>query len=286
MIQDPATLKIFLHVYVFALGAIVGSFLNVCIARLPESKSLVWPGSRCPKCEGEIRWYDNIPVVSFVLLMGRCRRCGERISWQYPAVELATAVLFVVLLRQFPNVAAFAIYMVFTSAMIVVTVIDLKHFIIPDEISLPGIVLGLALSFVPDKWAAGLLVSESFLDSLIGCVLGGGMLYLAALFSLFFLKKEGMGMGDVKLLAMVGAFLGWKRVLVTVLVASVVGSAITGLLILGRIRKREEYIPFGTYLAPGAILSLLCGERLVELYFAFGEWLSRQIIDLAQSFAP
>ncbi|GAB4347045.1 MAG: A24 family peptidase [Candidatus Abyssubacteria bacterium] len=279
MIQDPSTLRVFLHIYVFALGAIVGSFLNVCIARLPEGKSLVWPGSRCPKCERDIRWYDNIPIISFILLLGRCRRCGERISWQYPAVELLTAVLFVLLLRRFPNVTAFAIYMVFTSAMMVVTFIDLNHFIIPDEISLPGIVLGLGVSLIPDGWAGGLRVSESFVDSLIGCAVGGGMLYAAALFALIFLKKEGMGMGDVKLLAMVGAFLGWKRVLVTVLVASVAGSAITGVLILARVRKRDEYIPFGTYLAPGAILSLLYGDRLVALYLAFGEWLSRLILD-------
>ena len=139
MVEAPEALRLFLNIYTFVLGAVVGSFLNVCISRLPENKSLVRPGSRCPKCENPIKWHDNLPIISFIILRGKCRNCGEPISFQYPAVELLTAVLFVLLMHRFNNFAAFAIYMVFTCALVVVTFIDLKHYIIPNEISIPGI---------------------------------------------------------------------------------------------------------------------------------------------------
>ncbi|MBI4830848.1 MAG: prepilin peptidase, partial [Candidatus Lindowbacteria bacterium] len=220
MIKNPAALRLFLEIYMFALGAVTGSFLNVCIVRLPEKKSLVWPGSHCPKCGKPIKWFDNIPLISFAILRGKCRGCGTAISWQYPVVELVTACLFVVLMRRFTNVLALSIYVLFTCSLIVVTFIDLKHYIIPDEISIPGILIGLAVSLLPARFADGQFVSKSFLDSLIGCITGGGILFLVAEFSLIFLKKEGMGGGDVKLLAMIGAFLGWKLALMTIIVGS------------------------------------------------------------------
>jgi leader peptidase (prepilin peptidase)/N-methyltransferase len=274
MTKNPATIKLFLEVYLFALGAVTGSFLNVCILRLPEGKSLVWPGSHCPKCEKPIRWFDNIPIISFIILGGRCRRCGSSISWQYPAVELLTACFFVLLMQRFTNFIALAIYLLFTCSLIVVTFIDLKHYIIPDEISIPGVFVGLAISLLPARLAGGQLVSNSFLDSLIGCITGGGILFLVAEFSLIFLKKEGMGGGDVKLLAMIGAFLGWKLVLMTIIVGSVIGAAVGVALIMLRLKTRADYIPFGPYLALGAILAVICGDRLLALYLAFGESLN------------
>lgn len=274
MIENPEALRVFLHVYVFVLGAVVGSFLNVCIARLPENRSLVKPGSRCPKCENPIRWYDNLPILSFLVLRGKCRNCGTPISLQYPAVELLTAVLFLLLMHRFTNITALMIYMIFTSSLVVVTFIDLKHYIIPDEISIPGAVVGLLLSILPAHLTDGQLLSHSFLDSLIGCVLGGGLLYLTALFSLVVFKKEGMGGGDVKLLAMVGAFLGWKPVLITIVLGSVLGALVGVTLIALRLRGRKDYIPFGPYLALAALLSLVWGNRLLEVYLMFGERLN------------
>jgi len=258
MVEAPEALRLFLNIYTFVLGAVVGSFLNVCISRLPENKSLVRPGSRCPKCENPIKWHDNLPIISFIILRGKCRNCGEPISLQYPAVELLTAVLFVLLMHRFNNFAAFAIYMVFTCALVVVTFIDLKHYIIPNEISIPGIVVGLL--------------------SLIGCVTGGGLLYLTALFSLAVFKKEGMGGGDIKLLAMVGAFLGWKLALMTIVVGSVMGAIVGVAMILLRLKERGDYIPFGPYLALGAVLSMLYGGRILELYLMFGEGLNDIIL--------
>jgi leader peptidase (prepilin peptidase)/N-methyltransferase len=283
MIKDPETLRLFLHIYMFALGAVVGSFLNVCIARLPERKSIVRPGSRCPSCNTPIGWYDNIPLISFMILRGKCRQCGSRISWQYPLVELLTGILFVLLFREFTNAIALTVYLVFVCSLVVVTFIDLKHYIIPDEISIPGVIIGLALSLVPARWTGGQMLSHSFLDSLIGCLVGGGVLYLTALFSLAVFKKEGMGGGDIKLLAMVGAFLGWKFALMTIIIGSMLGAMVGVTLILLRMRNRTDYIPFGPYLAAGAVLSLLYGERLLWWYLSFGEGLNEIVLRLGGS---
>jgi len=271
MIKNPETLKLFLHIYMFTLGAVVGSFLNVCISRLPENESLVRPGSKCPSCSTPIRWYDNIPLISFIILGGKCRRCGCSISWQYPAVELLTAVLFVVLMREFTNTIALIVYLVFVCALVVVTFIDLKHYIIPDEISIPGIFIGLALSLLPVRLTDGQMASSSFMDSLIGCIVGGGLLYLTALFSLAVFKKEGMGGGDIKLLGMVGAFLGWKLALMTIVLGSLLGAIVGVTLILLRLKLRTDYIPFGPYLALAAVLSLMYGEQLLWWYLSFAQ---------------
>jgi leader peptidase (prepilin peptidase)/N-methyltransferase len=291
-------LNLFFTIYTFALGAVVGSFLNVCIVRLPEGKSLVRPGSHCPSCDAPIRWFDNIPIVSFLMLRGECRRCGCHISWRYPAVELLTAILFVLLLHKFTHALALLIYIAFTCALIVVSFIDLKHYIIPNEISIPGIFIGLALSLVPARLAGGQFVlpqsvffiadgaptiAGSFLNSLIGCIAGGGILYLAGLFSLAVFKKEGMGGGDVKLLAMVGAFLGWKLALMTIIVGSTLGAIVGVILILLRLKTRSEYIPFGPYLALGALLSLMYGDSILRMYLQFGQSLNELVLRLSGS---
>ena len=280
MIKDPETLKVFLHIYMFALGAVVGSFLNVCISRLPENQSIVKPASRCPSCSTPIRWYDNIPLISFIILRGKCRRCGCSISWQYPAVELLTAILFVVLMQEFSNPIALVIYLVFVCALIVVTFIDLKHYIIPNEISIPGVFIGLALSLVPARLTGGQMASSSFIDSLIGCIVGGGILYLTALFSLAVFKKEGMGGGDIKLLGMVGAFLGWKLAIMTIVLGSMLGAVVGVTLILLRLKLRTDYIPFGPYLALAAVLSLLYGEQLWWWYLSFGQGVTDLLLRL------
>ena len=280
MTESSEALKVFMYFYLFALGAVVGSFLNVCIARLPERKSLVRPGSHCPSCGNPIRWFDNVPMISFAVLGGKCRNCGLSISWQYPAVELLTAVLFVLVMQRFTNVGALIIYIVFTSSLIVVTFIDLKHYIIPDEISIPGVFIGLGLSLLPSHWVDGQFVSGSFLNSLIGCIVGGGLLYLTALFSLAVFKKEGMGGGDIKLMAMVGAFLGWKLVIMTIIIGSILGAVVGVTLILLRLKERGDYIPFGPYLALGAVLSLLYGDQLWAGYLTFGEALNSLVFGL------
>jgi len=280
MTESSEALKVFMYFYIFALGAVVGSFLNVCVARLPERKSLVRPGSHCPSCGSPIRWFDNVPMISFAVLGGKCRNCGVSISWQYPAVELLTAVLFVLVMQRFTNVVALIIYLVFTCSLIVVSFIDLKHYIIPDEISIPGVFIGLGLSLLPAHWVDGQFVSGSFLNSLIGCIVGGGLLYLTALFSLAVFKKEGMGGGDIKLMAMAGAFLGWKLVIMTIVIGSILGAVVGVTLILLRLKKRGDYIPFGPYLALGAILSLLYGDQLWAGYLTFGEALNSLVFGL------
>lgn len=284
-------LSLFLNIYMFALGAVVGSFLNVCIFRLPEKKSLVWPGSHCVSCGSPIRWYDNIPILSFLILRGECRRCGQHISWQYPAVELLTAILFILLFHQFSGLALI-IYIVFVCALVVISFIDLKHYIIPNEISIPGIFIGIGLSLLPARLTGGEMVlpssvpfisagaptiAGSFLHSLIGCLTGGGLLYLAAVFSLVFFKKEGMGGGDIKLLAMVGAFLGWELSILTIMIGAVLGAIVGLTLIFMQIKQRTDYIPFGPYLALGAVLSLLYGDRIWASYFQLGQALGALI---------
>lgn len=278
MTDYPAALRIFLNIYIFALGAAVGSFLNVCIARLPEDESLIRPASRCPKCENPIKWYDNIPVISFLVLRAKCRNCGAPISIQYPAVELLTAILFVLILHGFSNIAAMGIYMIFTCAMVVVAFIDLKHYIIPNEISLPGIPIGLLLSLAPAWWTDGQLVAGSFLDSLIGCLVGGGVLYIIGRLSLLILKKEGMGGGDVKLLGMVGAFLGWKMALLTIIMGAFGGSIVGVGLIAAGLHKRGKHIPFGPFLALGAWLSMMWGDRLLWAYLNYAGLLGDAIM--------
>jgi leader peptidase (prepilin peptidase) / N-methyltransferase len=244
---------------IFVFGAMIGSFLNVCIVRLPEERSIVRPRSHCPSCGHQIAWYDNLPVVSFVLLRGRCRVCGVRISPLYPTVELLTGALAVALWMRLGTTLAFAGYFLFAAALVTITFIDLDHRIIPDVISLPGIVVGLAVSFVSP------LVTP--LGALLGVLAGGGVLLAIATGYEMLRGREGMGGGDVKLLAMIGAFLGWQSVFVTLMVASLIGSIIgVGLMIYQRADTKLA-IPFGPFLAGGALVSLFFGDRILAFYF-------------------
>ena len=210
---------LFFEIFFFVLGAIIGSFLNVCIYRMPRNESIVRPGSRCPGCGTPIRFYDNIPIVSYLILRGKCRKCGQAISIRYAAVELLTAVLFAVLFWLFGLSIELAIALVFACLLIVISLIDLEFLIIPDILSLGGLGLGILLSFFrrPDFW---------IIDALLGVLLGGGILYAIAKLYELVRKAEGMGGGDIKLLAMIGAFCGWKGILFALVSGSVIGTVV------------------------------------------------------------
>jgi leader peptidase (prepilin peptidase)/N-methyltransferase len=244
------------------LGALIGSFLNVCIHRLPRGESIVRPGSRCPSCTTPIRPLDNIPIASFLWLRGRCRACGHRIAVRYPAVEAFNAAGYILLWYRFGPTPETAVYAIFYSALLVVTFIDWDHQIIPNRITLPGIAIGL--------FSAATVLAGGFMDAVLGAVLGGGLLYAVAVGSEWVLKKEAMGLGDVKLLAMIGAFLGWKAVLLTIFVGALSGSVIGLTLMAIRVKQRGDPIPFGPFLALGAMAALFAGPELIAWYLRLG----------------
>ncbi|MBI3785335.1 MAG: prepilin peptidase [Deltaproteobacteria bacterium] len=242
----------------FVFGAAVGSFLNVCIARIPSGESIVRPPSRCPKCGAGIRVYDNVPLFGYLFLRGRCRDCKEPISLRYPLIEALTGFLFALLVYRFELSPPIIAYAAFVSALIVVSFIDLDHQIIPDGISLPGIVVGLL--FALSGYGPG------FVDSLLGVLLGGGTLWAVAAGYEWLRGQEGMGGGDIKLLAMIGAFLGWRAVLVTLIVGSLTGAILGSLRILIQRTQAGVPIPFGPFLAIGALIALFAGEQLIDWY--------------------
>jgi leader peptidase (prepilin peptidase)/N-methyltransferase len=240
------------------IGAIVGSFLNVCIYRLPRHEGVIWPGSHCPSCEKPIAWYDNIPLISYLLLLGRCRTCRAPISLRYPIVEAANAAGYLVILWQFGINGMSLFYAALYSALIVVAGTDLSHKIIPNAITYPGIVVGLL--------GAVTVLPVGIVNSLLGIAVGGGLLWFLLWVSPYLFGKEGMGWGDIKLLAMIGAFLGWKPALLTIMIGSLIGSVIGIGLMAAQIIKRDEHIPFGPFLVVGAVLSMLFAHPLLAWY--------------------
>lgn len=250
-----------LTIFAFLFGTVVGSFLNVCIHRLPKEESVVAPRSRCPACQTPIRAVDNIPLLSFLLLRGRCRACGTPISRRYPLVEGLTGILFALTVSRFGVTIQTAFVLAFLGGLVVVSFIDLDHQIIPNVITVPGIPLGLL---------AGLLLKEPpLLDRLIGMLAGAGFLYLMLFYGGVVFGQEAMGEGDLNLIALVGAFLGWKGVVVTILVGCLVGSLVgLGLMALQRLGRRQ-HIPFGPFLSLGAMVALFWGERLIAWYARF-----------------
>lgn len=246
------------NIFAFIYGAVVGSFLNVCICRLPENRSVVSPPSSCPLCSYRIKWYDNIPIVSYILLGGKCRSCRARISMRYPLVEIINGLLTLMLFIKFGPTLSFLALFILCSSLVVITFIDFDHQIIPDVISLPGIAVGFAFSFF--------LPWLGWKDSLIGLLAGGGSLLLVAYGYQLLTGKDGMGGGDVKLLAMLGAFLGWRSILFIIFSASLVGSVIGVGLMLARGRDSKLPIPFGPFLALGAILYIFYGSRIIDWY--------------------
>lgn len=252
--------SIFVGTVVFIFGAVIGSFLNVCIYRIPLGLSVVSPPSHCPACKMTIRWYQNVPVFGYLFLRGRCASCGTDISIRYPMVEALTGILFALVWFNLGGLLVIPVYWSFVASMVVISFIDLDHQIIPDVISLPGIVLGFVLSFaVP--WL-------TWQGSLLGILLGGGSLYLVAQIYYFFTKVEGMGGGDVKLLAMIGAFLGWKAVLPVIFLGSLSGAMVGVPLMLVKRAGGKLAIPFGPFLALGAVIYLLFGSLLIDWYIA------------------
>jgi len=248
-------LLIIIILFAFIIGAAVGSFLNVVILRLPsEGESIVFPASRCPKCRHTLQWYDNIPIVSFLLLKKRCRYCEAPISWQYPLVELTMALLSVALLFKFGLTVALPIYFLFSGALLAVIVIDFYHQIIPDVISLPGIVIGFGCSFVNPV--------VTWQQAGLGLLIGGGALYAVAAGYYLFTKREGMGGGDIKLIAMIGAFLGWQSLPFVIFGSSVLG-AIVGLAAMAKQKKGgKTMIPYGPFLSVAALLYMFFREPL------------------------
>jgi len=241
------------------IGLALGSFLNVCIYRIPHKKSILHPGSSCPKCGSKIRFYDNIPVLSYIMLRGRCRSCEAAISLQYPLVELVTAALLVIAYLRFGLTWDFAARSILILAMILTFFIDLKHRIIPDVLTLPGVILGFLLSFLVD--------SPSVLNSALGAVVGGAIFYLAAVLGEILFKKESMGGGDIKLAMLLGAFLGWKNVILVFFLSAFFGTLIGGAaLFFCKQVKDTRTIPFGPFLALGAIIAVFLGDTIISAY--------------------
>lgn len=253
-------MDIFWGILVVIAGAAIGSFLNVCIYRIPEeNQSIIYPASRCPRCLEPIKPYDNIPVISYLILMGKCRNCEVRISLRYPAVEMLTAGLAFALFWKFGLTLQFLCAFIFTCTLTVITFIDFDHQIIPDVISLPGIPVFLLL--------AVFIMKLPWLEALLGILAGGGMLYLVAVGYELATGREGMGGGDIKLLAMLGAFLGWKSLLFILLVSSLTG-AVIGISVMAAKGKDMKYaVPFGPFLSIAAVLYLFIGENTMSWIF-------------------
>ena len=256
--ETLSTVPLLPDILVILFGLIIGSFLNVCIHRLPLDQSIVKPRSRCPACETPIAWYDNIPIFSYLLLRAKCRNCGVRIPVRYPMVEASTALISWLVFYRFGLEWLYLVYFVYSAALLTLSVIDLDHRIIPDEISLSGIVIGLLL--------AALTPLRPFLDSFIGAVIGGGFLLLVGLLYEAVRKQEGIGGGDIKLMAMVGAFTGWKGALFTIFGGSFTASIVGIVLMIQRRSDSQIPIPFGPFLSFASFLYILCGDSMINAY--------------------
>ncbi|MBI1874260.1 MAG: prepilin peptidase [Acidobacteria bacterium] len=241
------------------LGLSVGSFLNVCIARLPRGESIFSPPSHCTACGLRIRWYDNVPILAYVWLRGRCRQCGSRFSVMYPLVELLSGFMFVAAYGYYGPSVLLVSRLLFACAMIVLFVIDLQHRILPNVITLPGVAVGFAFSvFTEPGWVA----------SLVGVLGGGGVLLAVSEIYLRVRGEEGLGMGDVKMLGMIGAFLGWKLMLLTLVLSSFLGSVVGVAMIVAKKGDLKYALPFGTFLAVAALFASVMGEPIVRWYLS------------------
>ena len=246
---------------IFILGLIIGSFSNVCIYRIPKKESIVFPASHCPNCNSTIKAIDNIPLLSYFLLKGKCRKCGEKISIRYPIVEFLTGVIYLLIFLVYGRSLQTLIYTLLSSALIIIAFIDLDEQIIPDEISLPGIVIGFVLSFI--------VPYISYFNSILGTIVGGGIIFLIALVGLAIFKKEAMGGGDVKLSAMIGAFIGWKYIMISLFIGFFIGAIAGILLILLKIRNRDDLVPFGPFIVLGSFITILWGKNILSWYLGF-----------------
>jgi leader peptidase (prepilin peptidase)/N-methyltransferase len=249
-------------IFVFIFGAVVGSFLNVCIYRLPAGTSIAFPASHCPKCKAKIKAYDNLPILSYIILGGKCRSCKERFSIRYPMVELLSALFALFTYLKFSLTPALGIYYLFICTLIVITFIDIDYYIIPDIISIPMIFIGLTTSYFGKS--LGMVVT--FKSAILGAAAGAGFLLIVAGLYYVIKKKEGMGMGDVKLLAMFGSFLGLKSIFFIVFASSLFGAAYGIPQAMIKKKGPQHMIPFGPFLCAAAILYLFYGEAIIAFY--------------------
>ncbi|MCX5698588.1 MAG: prepilin peptidase [Candidatus Omnitrophica bacterium] len=265
-------------IIVFIFGSIVGSFLNVCIHRMPKGESVVWPRSHCPKCQKRIPGYDNIPFISYILLQGKCRFCKEKISWRYPLVELLTALLMVALFNRFGLSYGFFLYMVMLWGLMIATFVDIRQRIIPDEVSVGGMIIGFIMvsvtgfSFSPLKFTFSPMAKSA-----LGIIAGGGIIYFTGvLFDLVYFRllkrpaingeTESMGGGDVKLLAMIGAFMGWQMAILTFFLAPFLGIVIG---IINLAAKKDHTIPYGPFLSIAALVTLFWADKIISLFLPY-----------------
>lgn len=294
--------------FAFVCGSVIGSLSNVVIYRLPQHKSIWKPPSHCPKCETRIAWYDNIPIYSWIRLRGKCRHCKAPISPRYIIVEFISGSLYFIVLWVFgymhlqsagelPNLSDLQLKIIpilakayiFTSLLLILSAIDIDLKILPNRLTFPGMIIGFILAIAvfpegPMEWRH-LPIHFRYIDSLIGFVGGGVALYLIAVLSLFILRKEGMGGGDIKLCAMMGAFLGWKALIVAMFFGFLIGAFFGLLFVILRINQLKSYIPFGPYLAAGAFIAMLFGKQIAWWYYIV-EFLHKPIEDAAVSWLP
>jgi leader peptidase (prepilin peptidase)/N-methyltransferase len=252
---------VLVNIFIFALGAVIGSFLNVCIYRLPLNRSIIFPASHCPHCQKPIAWYDNIPILSYLLLLGKCRSCKQPISLRYPLVEILNGILYLMIIYCLGfRISDFGFYFVayFVSALLVIAFSDLETGLIPDQPIFLGIILGLIYGAIGGKW----------LDPLLGAALGFALLFLVQKFGAFLYKKEVLGDGDVKLAAFLGSYLYPSSLWLGLFLGYFLGAVAAGLLLIFKIKKMGDYISFGPALAAGGLLTLFFGPQLVNLYIA------------------
>jgi len=278
------TLNAVCSIFSFVLGTMIGSFLNVCVYRLPKNLSVVKPRSMCPHCDNPISWQDNIPLISWLSLGAKCRHCKAPISWQYPLVEAITGLLFFLVFWRFNLSVATPVYMLLAASLVLVTFVDLTDWTIPNEVTFPGIPLGIACSVIMLYVPGSLLHVEGpfelpVFNAMLGAVAGGGSLWVLDKLSLLLLKKRGMGFGDVKLLAMLGAFFGLYGALLIITIASVLGATIGLAVVYAQKPKGDgaeekdtrvsgHYLPFGPYLALGGVIYMLYGPDIIAKYLA------------------
>ena len=247
-----------IKLFLFLAGLCVGSFINVCIYRLPLNLSIVTPGSFCPNCKNKLKWYHNIPVFSYIFLKGQCAFCGKKISVKYPLIEIISGLIFIFNFAYFGLNLSFAIYLFFELLLLIVIVVDLEYMIIPDEISIGGIIAGFILAFFRNDL--------TWIDSILGIVIGGGILLFIIKGYYLLTGKEGMGGGDVKLLAMIGAFLGYKSLLFVVFISSMLGTVIGVPLMLLKSKDVSYAIPFGPFLSIAAVIYIYAGQTIINWY--------------------
>ena len=279
-------LETFLIIASFVFGCVWGSFFNVAIYRLPRGMSLVRPGSHCFSCNAPIAWYDNVPLVSWLVLRGRCRRCGAPFSFRYFVVELVSGLLFAAVMMKYvtavttkghvlAGAAAVILHWLLVGGFVVLTFIDFDHKIIPDCVTIPGMILGLIASFAVPALVARYPASPAgtthlqglLLHGLIGLLVGGGIIWVIAVLGKAAFKKEAMGGGDLKLMAMIGAYMGWQLVLLVLFLAALVGTLVGVSLIVARRAAWSSQIPFGPYLVLGALIAFFFGPELIGWYF-------------------